>query len=311
MKRGLIGPYQLGVLSGASEALKIAEELSGQPGFDLESVFYASAFQAGVDRFLFPESTSIPVPSSEFVRERIEPFGKDPSIEHSRMVADTLSRVLPENWQRDERFSNVWSLHCFLSDLLDAMALKSSYLAVWGIPDAAELEGQLPRELLVPIDHFLKSFQVLQPALPAVQRGVTREDFRRLCEILQGDVFRTYSESQSHFDNGPVPVEQALSEVTLTSRKLVSENPRLLSLAKGGLGVLSLSAKLIDAVFGKIPGAAAEGLAKLGQQLLDQERRIVVYDFSSTVKNLLMSNLVRMIRAAEKAKATAISPNAS
>ena len=146
--------------------------------------------------------------------------------------------------------------------------------------------------------------------LPAVQRGTSREDFRRLCEILQGDVFKTYSENQTHFDNAPVPVEQALTEVTETSRKLVSDNPRLLSLARGGLSVLSVSAKLIDAVFGKIPGAAAEGFARLGQQLLDQERRIVVYDFSKTVQSLVISNLVRMIRDGEKEKSTKV-PGAS
>lgn len=307
MKKGLIGPFQLGALSGASDVLKMAEELSDQPGFDLESVFYASAFQAGVDRFLFPESTSIPLPSSEFVRKRIELFGKTPSIVHSQMVADSLSRVLPENWQKDEKFSNVWSLNCFLADLLDTMALKSSYLAVWGIPDPAELEGQLPPELFVPVEQFLKSFQVLQTAFPAVQRSVTREEFGRLCQILQSDIFKTYSENQSHFDTATIPVDQALSEVSLTGRKLVADNPRLLSLTKSGLSVLSLSAKLIDAVFGKIPGAAAEGFAKLGQQLLDQDRRIVIYDFSSSVKGLLLSNLVRMMRDSDKAKATDMS----
>jgi hypothetical protein len=297
LKKGLIGPFHLGGLEMACEALKFAEKTSGQPGFDLENVFYASAFQAGIDRFLFPKLESVPLPASEFIRGRTEFTASECSREHYRIVGETLSRVLPENWIRDERFSNVWFLQAFLVDLLDAMASKASYLAVWGMPDPAQLEGQLPREICVPIATFLQSFETVQPALPTIQRTVTREDFRRLCEILQGDLFKSYSESQAHFDAAPVSVETALAEVNRTGRKLVAENGKLLSIAKGGVSVLSLSAKLIDAVFGKIPGAAAEAFAKLGQQLLQDNQRIVVYDFERSLRELMLTNLVRMIRA--------------
>ena len=51
MKKGLIGPYQIGVLSGYSEALKIAERITEEHGADVEGIFYASAFQAGVEEF--------------------------------------------------------------------------------------------------------------------------------------------------------------------------------------------------------------------------------------------------------------------
>jgi hypothetical protein len=52
MKKGYLGPYQLGALDGASEALQLAAEVTKQRSTDLDAVFYASAFQAGVDEFV-------------------------------------------------------------------------------------------------------------------------------------------------------------------------------------------------------------------------------------------------------------------
>ena len=47
MKKGLIGPYQLGALSAAAETLKFAATITHQPCTDLEGIFYATVGKGG------------------------------------------------------------------------------------------------------------------------------------------------------------------------------------------------------------------------------------------------------------------------
>lgn len=44
MKKGLIGPFQLGALNGMAGTMKIAETVTHQTGANLEGIFYATAF---------------------------------------------------------------------------------------------------------------------------------------------------------------------------------------------------------------------------------------------------------------------------
>ena len=47
MRKGLMGAYQEGALSALSEMLRIVERVTREEGFDIEGLFYATAFQAG------------------------------------------------------------------------------------------------------------------------------------------------------------------------------------------------------------------------------------------------------------------------
>ncbi len=103
MKKGLIGPYQVGVLGGATEALKIAATVTHQPGADLEGIFYATAFQAGIDEFIVPEFKDKPIATSDFLANRTKYLSSERSDKHSKLVHAAFSAASPTGTRRRRR----------------------------------------------------------------------------------------------------------------------------------------------------------------------------------------------------------------
>lgn len=299
MKKGLIGSFQLGALSGASEALEIAEKVTKERGADLEGIFYATAFQAGVDEFLVPDLEDRPSPRSEFLAARTRYIPRENSEKHWKLVSDAFSAYLPDGWERREDFSSVWELESFLVELLDAMSVGASVLSPWGIPDIAEAQVLLPSELSVPLSNLLDAVDDLRAPSPIPQKAIPTQDIQRLSDILAGDVFSKYVKAQSSLEDSSISIETSLPTVVSSARQIFLKNSQVLQLRKTSLGVLQVTPKLVDAVFGKLPGTLADLAAKLGTSLLEERRRVVIYDFRSSVQDVLLSNLTRMIRAAE------------
>jgi len=61
------------------------------------------------------------------------------------------------------------------------------------------------------------------------------------------------------------------------AQRLVNANARLLRIKAAPIRLLNLTAKAIDAVFGKLPGALADFAAEEAQRMLGTEKRIVLY----------------------------------
>lgn len=299
MKKGLIGPYQLGILSGASDILKVAEQITGEHGVDVEGIFYATAFQAGVDEFLIPDYKDHPYPRSDFLANRTTVIPRERSEQHEKMVRATFSAHLPDDWYRNDEYAFAFELQAFVVDLLDAMSTGASLLSPWGMPEIAEAKARLPSELSVPLANLLSAFTDFQASSPIPQKAVPTEDIQRFNEIISSDLFSKYAAAQSSLDDLEAPVTAVLPTVVSSGRDVFFQNKQLLQLRKSSLSILQLTPKLVDVVFGKLPGALAEVAANFGISLLESRRRIVIYDFRSSIQGILFSNLLRMMKAAE------------
>jgi len=65
-----------------------------------------------------------------------------------------------------------------------------------------------------------------------------------------------------------------------------------------------MTPKLIDAIFGKLPGALAEVATKLGISFLEARRRLVIYDFSELMYDeILRQNFLRLHEVLEPEQA--------
>lgn len=297
MRRGVVGPYQLGALSGMSVALRGAERITGQRGVDLEGIFYATAFQAGVDGFLIPDSESVSKPKSRFLLDRTNFVPRETADKHWDAVRVALSKHLPKGWERDDQYSDVWGIESFLVDLMNAMATRSCLLSPWSIPDTAQVEAVLPSELALPLSNLLGSITDLNLASPVPQLALPVEELQRFNEIITGDLFPQYVHAQGQFDNSEAPIRHVVDEAVRVGRALFLKHPRLFVLRKSCVGFLQVTPKLIDAVFGKLPGVLAEISARLGVSLLDSRRRIVIYDCRPIIEMVWLSNLLRMFKS--------------
>lgn len=295
MRKGLFGAYELGALSAMSKLLKNTEQHTGEKACDIESLFYATAFQAGIDQFLLPTITDMESPRSEFVRARTAFIERGQPDAYWTALRQSFSRHLPAGWERDDKFSNVWAWIAFLADLFTAMEEGASLLAVSYIPDPSKVEALLPSELLVPLSNLAGSFQNI--AVPSIVPAniITKESIERFQTVILSDMFSGYVGAQETLGDERVTVTGAVDRVLGAGREIVKANPQLLAIRRSVVGILSVTPKLIDAVFGKLPGALAEVAAKLGINFFENRHRVVVYDFQPLVEKLVLTNLVRMM----------------
>ena len=279
--------------------MKIAEEITKEHSVDVEGIFYASAFQAGVDEFLIPDLKDHPYPRSDFLASRTTVIPVQQTQEHYELVEATFSAHLPDGWDRNDEYAIAWNIKAFVADLLNAMSAGVSLLSPWGVPDIAEVEARLPSELSVPIANLFSTFTDFQASSPIPQKVVLAEDVQRFNEIISGDLFSKYAAAQSSLDDLESPLKKALTMVVSSGKNVFSQNKRLLQFKKSSLSILQVTPELVDTVFGKLPGALAEISANLGIRLLESRRRIVIYDFGPSTQDVFISNLLRMFKAAK------------
>lgn len=302
MKKGIIGASQLGYLEGMNSALEIAEKHTGAPSTDLNGIFYSTAFQAGIDEFIIPEFKGEKINISSFIEKRSKFMRRSLSDAHYELVHDTFTNCMPEDWAKNDDYSKVWMLESFIVELLNAMSTGSSILSIIGVPNIEDMKPLIPSKLYVPMNNLLSSITTFETEGLVPKKAIQTEDINRFNEILTSDIFTEFSSAQSVLDESESNLELAIPAVNASSLKLYKNNESRFSFKKVGLGALQFTPKLIDAAFGKLPGALAETATKLGSDVIESRRRVIVYDFKSNIEVVLKENLFRMLRLSAKEK---------
>ena len=75
------------------------------------------------------------------------------------------------------------------------------------------------------------------------------------------------------------------------SNYLVTQNPHLLKMRRAVISLLPISSKIIDTIFGKLPGGLAEIFTNLLSKWLDDNKRIVIYEFDDLSEMTMRSRL--------------------
>jgi hypothetical protein len=293
MKKGYLSAYNQGSLRAVSDVLTLMSKLTAQRNIGSDDIFFATAFQAGIDEFLLYDDHIRS--RSEFISSRTRQVTKT-SVSHFGIITNAFSPYLPNDWLKLEQFRAVSSTALFIGDLMDAISMRASLLSTFRLPDLVEIEELIPAELYVPLSHMLSSFTAVQNPSPIPQKVASTDDIRKYNDILSGDLFSNYVHSQASLDDAETPLEKAFPAIVSEGRKLFLQNRDLLGLRNASVNILQMTPKLIDAVFGKLPGALAEVAAKLGISFLEDRRRLVIYDFHEVMyETVLKSNLLRAV----------------
>ena len=301
-KKAFIGSFQVGGLKGMCEALEVAQKVTGEPGVDLEAIFYSTAFQSGLEEFILPSHDDLPEPKTQFLKDRTTYLEKGKNEALWKNLRDEFSNYLPEDWYRNDTYSSLWSLQAFLADLFSAMEMNSSLVTTLSHPELAEIKEFLPDELFIPIKNLFEFFEHDSAVLPAPKMIIHREHVERYQEVIIGDSYKNYTRAQKELDTSEIATGLAIEDILNTGSKLFRENKSLLTLKRNALSILDITPKIVDAAFGKLPGTLSEGFAKLGNKYLEERRRIVIYTFDQFLFGLMLKNLVRMIEASENKK---------
>lgn len=81
------------------------------------------------------------------------------------------------------------------------------------------------------------------------------------------------------------------------SRLLVAENPRLLKSKRVAITLLPVTSRLVDVVFGKLPGSIAGFFSDALRTWLQDKRRIVIYQFGDLLEVTMKARMNDLMRA--------------
>lgn len=282
-----ISPNMTGHIRGADDILSmITEVFLGRPS-ETEAIFYASIFQAGVDSFLVPAKMSNEIPDNIFIRNKMTIIDDQPKNTDFELIHRMFLEHLPDNYWQDKKFNDVWSLLILLVDLCTGLRQDVSILSPTTIPEPESFRGILPPELLLPVTKLLSAISTRSTGSPLPRYEIQKADVQIYREIVESGLFNKLSETHIPLSDQDAPVSATLHRVKQAGSRLQEKYFKELRLSRVGVSLLPLVPKFVDETIGSFPGKVAEHLAKLAQPFLENRRRIVVYDSSRIITEIL------------------------
>jgi hypothetical protein len=274
IRTAVIGPLEAARLRGYQAGVAEHGLLAPATMLRRRDVLYASMIQAGVDKIklLTPdESTS---PTAEALRARLQ-------ISWSGRWADCFA-VVYEAFEpyRQTIPPGSSSVEAFLVEFLYALHARDGMISFAGVPTQTEVNA-LPPELAVPIANLFQSFRPIAPNVPNIQ-SVESADGARFEQVLTSALFVDYERAASELENEALAPSRAVVHVEKAGRRLVAHNKGLLRTSTLPMLLLSVTAKLVDAVLGALPGKLASATLDVAKPLLGGDRRVIIYDMATT-----------------------------
>lgn len=291
MRRVLVGAYQIGSL------VAYERHINAMPleAVDVRSLFYGTMFQAGASGFVLPQGLESDVPDSSFVADRVTYVPLEEYGRTGMLVEATFRRFVPDYEECTPGNYPLWQLAHFLVDLLMCARQRVAMVTTLPLPSIESLEPTVPAELLLSIRNLLAGIERNDANLPIPASAVSVESVLRLNEILNSDLFSEYSAAHGTLDSGGSPTAQAMDELASLGRDLARRHSRELRLKRAGVGLLSLSSKLISAACGPLPGALADFAADCLERSLASCDRIVMYQLDELLGQIMLSRVKRLV----------------
>lgn len=241
-----------------------------------------SLFQCGIDGLIVSELPEKLNFRSAYLLQRTEQI--DVEVYKQRLFAaqDALRKVVKiENYLQHFGF---YEASCFLTDLGLACENKHCVISLMGPPDIGALSQVFEPSFVSIISAFYQSFDLKVGCLPIPTAEVLRSRVEDFHEMVTSDLFSAYQ--SSHAELKTDASEPSLGRVVSAANRIREKFDRQIDIKRLLLSLLPLGAKLVDTVFGRLPGTLAESLAKsVGN---DAGTNLVYYDCSSLWKDMLV-----------------------
>lgn len=282
-----IGPYQLGALHAFTDVVNLDLLLQHLPKLDANALFYTSILQSGASRFDLCEDNAEVLPRSDFLKKRIKILPPSSYGKHVVLIDSVFAGLLPESYKSEKRYAPVLQLQSFLADLCFAMERKTSMVLVLTPPKLENLKPLLPPELFIPLRSLMSTLEPQQLSVPLPKLSITHDNLAVFVQLLKSDLFQSYIAAQVELDFAPIPQEYAIAKIGRKANQMVRQHFDTLVLKNTTVALLPITAKIIDLVFGKLPGAIAEHSGNLLTGMLKENRRVVVYQFHPIFEDVI------------------------
>lgn len=276
-RKVLVGPFQFGALNALNDVVNLPPILEHFPKMDVENLFFSCMIQSGVEEFEI--SQDCPVKESKFLSERISFTPQKAYIKSHEIIRKIFTHHLPDNYERDETYSIIWRLESFLSDLFLSLERRTSMVCILPIPDLARADRLIPPELFYSFQNLLNAFDSENATLPLPRSSISSKNVKIFQGIIASDLFSQYTLTHKELDHNKLPEKKAILDITKAGRALFRNYKRPLYLKNLTISLLPVTAKMIDIIFGRLPGILSEYAVNRLNNWLKNDRRIVLYHF--------------------------------
>ena len=165
----------------------------------------------------------------------------------------------------------------FVYDLIVAMENNAAVINISGIPRLEDVRRDFPPDIALPVCTILSALKCADELLPAPTQIVSREAVERFKTLLSSDVYHRYAAAHER-----VEIESdasALSDIRTKGSELLRVGKGVLANRRVSMNIISVVPKIVDAAFGKLPGALAQFAGDLASKFMDDRKNVVIYQF--------------------------------
>jgi hypothetical protein len=299
-----IGPSTIG-------QMEVVEEISNEelfinplnlPKIDTYTITFDYLIQCGVDTF----ATSSLEESDRFVstehEKRFHDFLKEKTVNISKTkvynaynsIENIFQYYLPDNYYKVEKYHSIWGLKALLQDLMVASSTGTSlFRRIDTITqDLEKARDLIPLELFLPIKFLINSICQDTVDLPYVRHFLNKDDIKRFEKVFESKDFLEYKLAHSILDVESSKKKSAISKIQEKSINLYHKYSGLVNIKRGILTTLSVTPKLVDSTFGKLPGSIADSASKILTNIIATDRRIILYDYGPIYNEIYWERII-------------------
>ena len=288
----MLGPLQQTVVGAVHDAVNVQPFLDVLPKLSVPDVWYSSIIQSGIEKLeipIFPNKADQDligdiIPTIESVARRVKfvPLNDLPFL--SFIVTKAFENYFPDDNSEGKDGAPYAKFQLFLIELLLAARRKRNIVSVVKIPDAKTIESALPTDLHIIINSLFSTFKSHDVTVAASNIVINETNIKFFDEIIIGLVYKEYKRAHMILEGTDTPSLKAIKTIEKASISLVKRYPSLLNIKKTIVNILPITTKLIDGVFGKLPGSIAEISSKILSSWLSDNKQIIIYEFPELLK---------------------------
>lgn len=290
-RHGLITPSDFWRIQGVDDVLNMPMIVDVLPRISTFNVFYSSMLQAGIDKIELPFCEKEQDSVAPFIRKRLLVRSGAEWVQSFFTVHEFFADHIPSFASEKNHDSDVLDLYTFLIDLLYALSSGRNLLNAKRFPDQSKLLGKLPPEVLIPIRNLLDTFERINPTSLYPRMTIDQDNVALFQEIIMSQRFNEYKSAHSSLEDPSLPTNVSSRHVSQATKSMSSKTKRWLKGRKALVSVLPFSARIVDMIFGALPGKLAEQFARMTQDWLTRNQRLVVYQMDDISRQLIKGRL--------------------
>jgi hypothetical protein len=296
-RRGLLTLSDWANILGADDMINMPLILEMLPEINTLDLVYSTMLQAGIDQ--------IELPSDEEEHESVSPFLKRHLVFRSgkewiqafcvvkeffdyHLPSFSIERTAEED---NEDQDDVFTLYSFLIRLLTALSTGQNLINMGDFPDANRLTGKLPPEVLLLIKGLLDTFEATSPNSICPRMTVDRDNVALFQDLLVSQRYTQYKSAHSALEDPAIPTNISAEIVSQATKSLCAHTRKWTKGRKMLVSVLPFSAQIVDMIFGALPGKLAAQFARVTQDWLTRNQRLVIYQMSGVTDQILIARI--------------------